>query len=114
MRMMAKSKLVLALLGIVFLLSNPAGVCAGTPATHAPSHPCCPRPSSDSGSCVCIDRQPAAPVLPSLADAGLYAPVAVSAATASLNLQSCEKAEPPDRVPLASEDRFITLHQILV
>jgi hypothetical protein len=122
MRTMAQSKILLALLGIVFLLVNPAGVCAGmasAPGSHA-SHPCCPPPAgsgqhqnSGSGGCVCIDRQPAAPVLPSLAAAGLYVPATAAAVTQSVERRT-ENANAPDRIVLPSENRFITLHQILV
>lgn len=76
----ATYRVVLAVLGILFLLLNPAGICAGTPGTQSPSHPCCPKPSGPAqapatSSCVCIDRQPAAPSLPSLSDSGPVAPV---------------------------------------
>src|SRR5579883_2279455 len=70
--MIAKSKLMIALLGIALLLWNPAGVCAGSPSGGGRSHPCCPasstRHAGSTGACVCIDRQPAAPSLPSLDD----------------------------------------------
>jgi hypothetical protein len=84
MQLTGKFRVVWAILGIAFLLANPAGICAGTPGTASPSHPCCPKPSTPvaptTSSCVCIDRQPAAPVLPALADQGpavAVAPVAV-------------------------------------
>jgi hypothetical protein len=72
MHTMARLKLVLALVGIVFLLANPAGVCAGTPSAQSPSHPWCPTHrgpaphGSSKSACVCLDRQPAAPILPQL------------------------------------------------
>jgi hypothetical protein len=123
MHTMSQRKVLLAILGIVFLLANPAGICAGTPSaqpgSHA-SHPCCPPPSGSnqhqggtSGSCVCIDRQPAAPALPALADGGLYAPAAAVAVTSPGELR-CEKANAPDRIVFPAESRFITLHQLLV
>src|SRR3954452_25516048 len=64
----ATARLVLALLGIAVLLLNPAGACAGTPGAKSASHPCCPKATADKASCVCLDRQPAAPTLPPLAD----------------------------------------------
>jgi hypothetical protein len=122
MHTMSQTKFLLALLGIVFLLVNPAGVCAGmasAPVSHA-SHPCCPPPAgsghhqnSGSGSCVCIDRQPAAPVLPSLADSGLCVPATVPAVTQPAERRS-EKANAPDRIDFPAEDRVLTFHQILV
>src|SRR4051812_22448608 len=66
-----KINISLALLSIVFLLMNPVGFCAGSPMAKSPSHPCCPTApaphhhDSAKTSCVCIDRQPAAPSLPS-------------------------------------------------
>ena len=107
---MAKSRILLAILGVMFLLLNPAGVC---PASH--SHPCCPPPAGShqqqsGGSCVCIDRQPAAPVLPPLMDAGVVAPQAVVAPTVALDT---ERITPPDPPP-SDERSFLTFHQILV
>ena len=113
----------LAVLGIVFLLWNPAGVCAGMssgqPAPHS-SHPCCPPPAgshdqhnSDAASCVCIDRQTAVPVLPSLSDSGLRLTVSPVPMDASVELWS-EKTEAPDRVPISPQDPVITFHQILI
>src|SRR3954451_11057669 len=67
----AKLNITLALLSILILIFNPAGICAGAPMAPSPSHPCCPSGSapqhhdSTKASCVCIDCQPAAPSLPS-------------------------------------------------
>ena|SRR5215475_4940871 len=101
----------LAILSIAFLLLNPAGICAGNSSgAKTSSHPCCP---STPSNCVCIDRQPAAPVLPALADAG----VVVAPAPAAL----LSMAEWPVPVEVDSESpfcpaesRFLQFHQILV
>jgi hypothetical protein len=116
--MIAKSKSVLALLGIALLVFNPAGICAGTPSAHAPSHPCCPAPptsnhSSGTGACICIDRQPAAPALPSLHD-GQDASVAATQSTADVAVSGDETVPAPNRSAFVHEARFIILHQLLV
>src|SRR4051794_33857626 len=63
----ATVRVLLAILGIVFLLGNPAGACAGIMSGQpaSPSHRCCPKPSGDlaKSSCICIDRQPVAPTV---------------------------------------------------
>ena len=103
---------ILAVLSIAFLLLNPAGICAGTNGgvAKAPAHPCCP---STPSSCICIDRQPAPPALPSLADTGIVVPPAPIALLSS--------ADQPVRVMAAAESgvfptesRFLQFHQILV
>src|SRR5689334_6614928 len=83
----------LVILAIAFLLINPAGICAGNGGVQkAPTHPCCP---SSPSSCVCIDRQPAPPALPSLADSGIVLPPAPVALV--------HVADHPVRVAAASE-----------
>jgi hypothetical protein len=68
MSRIATVRVLLAVLAIAILLCNPAGICAGTPGAKSPSHPCCPKPAAEKAACVCIDRQPAAPTVPALAD----------------------------------------------
>ena len=116
--MTAQRKLVVAFLGVVLLLLNPAGVCEGSPAAQSPSHPCCPAPPANShsggaGTCVCIDRQPAAPTVPSL-DSGQAAPMAATDTAAPLSANGSETAIAPDGIGFTTDARFITFHQILV
>ena len=115
--MTGKSKFILALPGIAFLLLNPAGVCAGTPPVHAPSHPCCPTPSSQhhgsgTGACVCIDRQPAAPALPP--DTNPFAPVAATETLAPARAFGDEIVPGPGSGGFTLQARFLTFHQLLV
>jgi hypothetical protein len=107
----ATIRVLLAILGVVFLLANPAGACAGVMAGQAapPSHPCCPKPSASlaKSSCICIDRQPAAPTVPALGEA---AEVAVVAAAPALGAEI-----PVEAVEfLASEDVSPEPHAILL
>lgn len=76
-RLIARTKIPLAILGIAFLLFTFSGICSGTAgAKSATAHsccpkPCCPTPDSPAGhgpstsGCACIDRQPLAAPLPS-------------------------------------------------
>jgi hypothetical protein len=117
-RMIGKSKLVLALLGIALLVVNPAGVCAGTPSAHAPLHPCCPAPPTQNhgnrtGTCSCIDRQPTPPAPPSF-DTGHFTAVAATDTSAPLNAFVTELTPVSDRGSFTHEALFLTLHQILV
>jgi hypothetical protein len=87
--------MVLAVLGVVFLLLNPAGICAGAgiASTESPSHPCCPKPPAGKADspCICIDRQPAAPTVPSLTDQTPFAAIEPSpAVTAAIPVQTPE------------------------
>jgi len=116
--MIGKSKIAWALLGIALLLVNPAGVCAGTPSVHSPSHPCCPaapaqHQGSGTGTCVCIDRQPAPPALPSL-DGSYSIAVAPTDTLALLITIGTEIPSVSDRADITLENRFLTFHQILV
>jgi hypothetical protein len=118
MRSIGTSRWVWALLGIALLLWNPAGICAGTPGSQSPSHPCCPQPAAPAGpvtsSCVCIDRQPAAPVLPSLSDSGPVAEVAPDSASAvaiTLPAQEFATFEMPAGPP---QDLSVSFHQLLL
>ena len=118
MHMIGKSRLVLALLGIAFLLLNPAGVCAGTPGAQSPSHPCCPKPAAPdapvTSSCVCIDRQPAAPVLPSLSDSGIVAEIAPDATTA-VAIALPEREFAAFEMPVGNpQDLSVSFHQLLL
>ena len=113
----ATTKIILALLSVVFLLVNPAGICAGSGMAKSPTHPCCPTsPTHDSAksSCVCIDRQPAPPSVPSN-DTGER----IAVATADLTPRvTADEARPESRafvdVGPPSQDRCVQFHQLLV
>ena len=120
MKTIWKSRIVLAIMAIAFLLFNPAGICAGTPSSSSsPSHPCCPsrapQPNAPAhSSCICIDRQPAAPTLPSLSDQGpVAAIVAVTAVVGAIELPRPEVAAFDDPVA-APQDRSVSFHQLLL
>jgi hypothetical protein len=102
----------LAILSIAFLLLNPAGICAGNSSSSpkAPAHPCCP---SAPSNCVCIDRQPAAPVLPALADAGIVVPPTPAAVLSAVE-QPAPVAIVSESPAGPSDSRFLQFHQILV
>jgi hypothetical protein len=109
----------LALLGVVFLLMNPVGFCAGSPMAQSPSHPCCPTKSAphheDSAktSCVCIDRQPAAPSVPSKDSSEGIAVVAPDS-TPQAFYHSSREHRAFERIAFAPQDRCVRFHQILV
>jgi hypothetical protein len=112
----AKVRTLLALLGVFFLLANPAGICAGTPSAKSPSHPCCPKPSADAAKapCICIDRQPAAPTVPSLSEQSQFdaiAPVPVLAAEMPANAPEYRLE---DTGPLAPHAIILSIHQLLL
>jgi hypothetical protein len=115
----AKFRIAVALLGIAFLLLNPAGVCAGTPGARSAGHPCCPQPAAPSqhggasGACICIDRQTAAPVLPSLVESGMVAAVTIVAATDAVAV-SRHPAAGLQSISPALHDRSVEFHQLLV
>jgi hypothetical protein len=100
---------------MAFLLANPAGICAGMSTTETPTHPCCPR-TADSGSessCICIDRQPAAPTILSTGPvtqlaAAAPASVFVNVPIASPNFQVEEAA------PAAPKTIILSIHQLLL
>jgi hypothetical protein len=110
--------LILALLGVVFLLANPAGACAGIMAglSSPPSHPCCPKPSGDLGksSCICIDRQPAAPTVPppgELTEAVADAPA--QSVALDLPVETIESFAFEDLSP-APHAIILSIHQLLL
>ena len=116
MKRNATVRVLLAILGIVFLLANPAGACAGIMAGASPSHPCCPKPSASpaKSSCICIDRQPAAPTVPAQ---GELAEVAVVAADLPTGVEMpVEVVEFLASDDLSSEPHAILLsiHQLLL
>jgi len=114
MQLLRKSRIVWAILGIAFLLLNPAGICAGTPGSSSPSHPCCPKPAGTAtSSCVCIDRQPAAPVLPSLADNG-PAMAAAPAAAVELDMPAVAEFAAFDLPVGPPQDLSVSFHQLLL
>jgi hypothetical protein len=115
MHRIATVQVLLAILGIVFLLANPAGICAGTAAVGA-SHPCCPKPSGDAvkSPCVCIDRQPASPTLPSIGDstqADVIAPVLEATAEISITASAFAFEDPAPRAP---QTIILSIHQLLL
>ena len=105
----AKSKLLLALLGVAFLLFNPAGFCTDDMTAQA-GHPCCPKaPVSVKSACLCIDRHQAAPTV--------AAPVPNASAVVALNvaLPAIEFVGSfTDAVSYSPPERFLAFHQILV
>lgn len=116
MHRIATVRLLLAILGVVFLLANPAGICAGMTTAALPSHPCCPKPAHDApqAPCICIDRQPAAPTLPSiseLTEAVAIAPVAVLAADAPAAAPEFIVEEAAGSAPHAI---LLSIHQLLL
>lgn len=116
MQRIATVRMLLAILGIVFLLANPAGICAGTMGSQSPSHPCCPKPAGDlaKAPCVCIDRQPAAPVLPSLteqASADAVAPAPALVAALPVYAPEIADFEAPSPGP---HSILVSIHQFLL
>ena len=116
MRRTGTVRLVSAILGILFLLVNPAGVCAGTPAQDMSAHECCPKPA-DNGSespCLCIDRAPDAPALPALDDltrAAVVAPAPllgeeISARVPEAVIEDAAASSPPSII--------LSIHQLLL
>ena len=108
--MSAKSRWLLALLGVAFLLFNPAGFCTDD-MTPKGGHPCCPKaPASVKSACLCIDRQPAAPTV--------VAPVENASVVVATPDRPLPVAELVDSSPAAAQysppDRFLAFHQILV
>src|SRR5690348_8412916 len=107
----ATIRTLLAILGVVFLLANPAGACAGMMAgqSAAPAHPCCPTPTAGHATapCICIDRQPAAPSVPAPGEQSELAAVVLAPVTA---------AEAPVEAveSLVSEDLSPAPHAILL
>ena len=108
----------LAILGIVFLLANPAGACAGVMAGQsAPaSHPCCPKPSGDLAnvSCICLDRQPAAPTVPApgeQVEAAIVASVPAIGAGVPVEAVEFVNFEDPSPAPHAI---LLSIHQLLL
>jgi hypothetical protein len=118
MQTIGKTRFWLALLGVVFLLANPAGICAGTPGIQSPSHPCCPAPTTPqhtpaTSSCVCIDRPSTAPSLPSLADQGPVVDIAPEASTLAVVVPERDfvQSDTPVAVP---QDLSVSFCQLLL
>jgi hypothetical protein len=110
--------MLLAVLGVVFLLANPAGICAGMAGagTPSPSHACCPKPAGDTAKapCICIDRQPAAPALPAIGEltqAAVTAPV--PAAIAEMPAPAAEFVVEEAAGP-APHAILLSIHQLLL
>src|SRR5689334_19797036 len=100
MRPIAKTKIMLAIISIAFLLFNPAGICAGPAGPQAAAHPCCPKtacpsPQGSTVLCVCVDRQAVAPSV--LSRIGGEQLLAFAQATPVLSNQT------PDRLLRSSE-----------
>jgi hypothetical protein len=113
MQLLHKSRIVWAIVAIAILLVNPAGICAGTPGASSPSHPCCPKPAATpTSSCVCIDRQPAAPVLPSLADSGPV--LTVAPAAVELDAPAVAEFAAFDLPAGPPQDLSVSFHQLLL
>jgi len=108
MFMTANSKLLLAALSIVFLLFNPAGFC--TDDMVAMGHPCCPKaPATVKSSCLCIDRQPAAPTAPAPTESA--EPIAAAVESALPVIELAPATESNDYSP---PTRFLAFHQFLI
>jgi hypothetical protein len=106
----ANSKLWVALLGIAFLLFNPAGFCTDDMTASAKGHPCCPKaPATAKASCLCIDRTTVAPSVPAPAES--VAPVAIAVESP---LPMIELAPATDSVEFSPPERFLAFHQLLV
>jgi hypothetical protein len=108
--------MVLAILGVVCLLLNPAGICAGTPSVASPSHPCCPKPPSSMAdqSCVCIDRQPAAPTLPDLSVQTHSLVIESDAIPGAAILAQVPDFPISDASPPAAHSILLSIHQLLL
>jgi hypothetical protein len=106
-----KSKFVVVLLSVAFLLFNPAGFCTNDMTAQSGGHPCCPKaPASVKASCLCIDRQPASPTVPAPMESGVV--VAVSTVTP---LPVIEVGDASGETSAFSPlDRSIAFHQLLV
>ena len=109
------ARVLLGILGIVFFLANPAGICAGMPSADT-SHPCCPKPTADAQQlpCVCIDRQPAAPTLPGIGELMQMAALApIIGPTADAPVSSPEFAVEEAARP-APQSIILSIHQLLL
>jgi hypothetical protein len=110
----ATVRIVLALLGVVLLLVNPAGICAGTMgATQTASHPCCPKPAAGKAPCVCIDKQTAAPTLPPLADQPQLAVAAPAVVVDLPAVVTADSIDEPD-VAVSADAILLPIHQLLL
>jgi hypothetical protein len=119
MPQIAKSKMMLAIIGIVFLLLSPAGVCSGKNVVQHPAHPCCPNPppaqqhGGTNSCCVYTARLPVTPALASLDNQKQF--------VESVELGTPHSVEGPGTAPVSSaaivslpQQRFITYHQLLL
>jgi hypothetical protein len=113
----ATVRIVLAILGVCFLLLNPAGICAGAgiASSQSPSHPCCPKPAADTtdSPCICIDRQPAAPTVPSLSEQSSLTAIEPGAALADAPA-SAPEAFVNEAPPLPPHAILLSIHQLLL
>jgi hypothetical protein len=111
-------RIVLAILGVCFLLLNPAGICAGAgiASAQSPSHPCCPKPAADTTNspCICIDRQPAAPTVPSLSEQSLFSAIEPVPALAADSLAVSPEASVDEGPSPAPHAILLSLHQLLL
>jgi hypothetical protein len=118
MQRIATVRIVLAILGVCFLLLNPVGVCAGAgiPSGEAPSHPCCPKPAADPADspCICIDRQPASPTVPSPGELSFYSAIQPDAAFAADVPVQEPKSFVEAAPPLPPHTILLSIHQLLL
>jgi hypothetical protein len=116
MRRIATVRVLLAILGVLFLVANPAGMCAGTPTAQSPSHPCCPTRSGDAADapCICIDRQPAAPTVPSLSGQAQSDTVATAPVLAAEIPAPAIESRVDDAAPPTAYDLILSIHQLLL
>ena len=118
MQRTAKINIILALLSMALLVFNPAGFCAGSPMAKSPSHPCCPsaphQHDSAKTSCVCIDRQPAAPSLPANDTGGQIAAISPYLTPQPGADHSSWEFRDFHRVAFAPQDLCLQFHQLLL
>jgi hypothetical protein len=101
-----KRKLVLVALSLLLLLANPAGFCAGNMTSASGGHPCCPKAPSVKSSCLCIDRQSAAPAVTVSVEAADTIVVYFQPQPSSVELPVVAQETPPDRA--------VVFHQLLI
>ena len=96
----------LVALSLFLLLANPAGFCAGNMTSRTGGHPCCPKAPAAKASCLCIDRQPAAPAV--------SVPLVATAITVEYFQPEPARTELSAKTSETPPDRAIVFHQLLI
>jgi hypothetical protein len=116
--MIAKSKFALAVITVAILALNLIGACAPISAVSAQTHPCCPKaPSSqkdcETPGCICLNTPPAKATFLPTSDHGS---VLTLIAEARIDLAEFATAKRflPARVLVAPNDRYLSIHQLLL